>query len=54
MGRRTSVLIKPGNSATVHFLYFHLRSKSSSQPFATDILFETTKTMGSDDSRFVF
>ena len=37
--------MNPGDCAIDHFLCFHRRSKSSSQPFATGILFDTTKTM---------
>jgi hypothetical protein len=40
--------MNPGDCAIDHFLCFHRRSKSSSQPFATGILFDTTKTMIDD------
>ena len=37
--------MKPGDRAINHFLSFQRRSNSSSHPFATGILLETTKTM---------
>ncbi len=46
--------MNPGDCAIDHFLCFHRSSKSSSQPFATGILFDTTKTMTSDHGKFLF